>query len=1505
MTRVRLVSLAGACALVIIGMQIVGAVQAPSAVSGLVAYWPLDGTTTDVVGAHNGTLVGGATFVPGIASEALDINGSAYVTVPDSPSLSPTSALTVTAWIKPNIAQVGFPTIVKKNGPSDAAGYALELFGDGTPNGTKASFYVYILGGFWAGTGDVPVPIGQWTHLAGTYNGSSLRLYVNGVLAASTPVTGTVRPSTGPLHIGHDPVLNRYFRGSIDDVGIFDEALPITQIQALHSAGSIGATFDPSGPPHLIVPANISVLAEPTSKIVFFNASAWDVLDGPIAASCSPASGSAFPVGTTLITCTTTNSRNVSAAGSFDVTVVQRTSNVTGLIAHWQFDEMSGTRALDSSGNGHDGTIVGATYTTDGADVPGNASGLRFDGHGYVTIPDSPSLNFSQNNPFSISFWARAAPDGTGHILVAKTPCTSGGYDYAIKLFFEGTSSFPAGGNEGSSGAVLIWEHDGQQHVGAAKDLPLGRLTHFAMTYDGAGTARMYFDGLLAATQSGAFLGGHDAPGVNLVLGNNPCGDGLDAFRGVLDDVRLYDRALSASDVAGLNDARGLEVGDSIATYSGAVTLAATLFSGAEVVPDRTVTFSLRGIFVGTAITDADGRASLSGVSVTGFDVGEHPTAISASVAGDGQVAADSSTGRLTIVATPSVVTWNLPTLQWGATLDPSMLSATANVAGTFDYSGIPNIGEPLLPWQEFCVVFTPANSNFLPSSKCISAPIDTRPPVRIGTLGNLGSVASGRNAGATDIDIPRNILYVVSDSSLPGAFVIDGQTNSVIESVTLSRNGVPATARGVGVDSGADRLYLTAEDQNALWAFRSSTRELIEIIDLPANAAGGHITVNPTTGVLYLTKRSDDDPDAGVLTVVNARLPPGSQGRIAQPEVSAQEWVGSWGTGAPRVAVNPNTNLVYVCCGPSLPVLDGDPTHSTFNAVLATLPISVGRILVNPRTNVLYVLQSARLWWTDRTDVPDQLTEMLILGADPERAEFHQIIRTVAVGPTPYTTTGGNFFYALIRDIPVLNPVTNRIYLRLDLGNSDLNEYLFVLDASTLANLSDVSQQGVPKTDLAMANDERAMGAAPFLAINSATNRIYVAGQVYRDAPVEVAQIPASAQPVLASSPQATVLFSSVLTGGLTTIAPVSVADINLQAPGGFSLSGAAAYEITTSATIAGPMTPCFNASYINDEPTFSSLVVLHGENGVLVDRTSSRDFPTRTICATVNSLSPFVIARRSTTADTTPPVVSCDQPNSGWSAIDVAVWCTAFDTGSGLANAGDSSFPLMTAVPAGVETANATTTSRTVCDGAGNCALVGPVTGLRVDKRAPTITMTAPAQANYLLHQNVPANYACADAGSGVYSCAGPVANGSSIDSNTPGSHTFAVTAIDAAGNTTTSNQTYTVAYNQCVLFDATKSYQSGSTVPIKLQLCDATGANVSDAAVPLVATSVYLVSTSASGPLAYSGNANPDNEFRFAGGNYVFNLSLKGFAHGTYALTYRAGTDPTIHVVQFQVK
>jgi uncharacterized protein len=271
----------------------------------------------------------------------------------------------------------------------------------------------------------------------------------------------------------------------------------------------------------------------------------------------------------------------------------------------------------------------------------------------------------------------------------------------------------------------------------------------------------------------------------------------------------------------------------------------------------------------------------------------------------------------------------------------------------------------------------------------------------------------------------------------------------------------------------------------------------------------------------------------------------------------------------------------------------------------------------------------------------------------------------------------------------------------------------------------------------------------------------------------------------------------------------------------------------------------------------------------------------------------------------DTTVPVISCGTPDGLWHGTDVTIVCHATDGGSGLAIPADATFTLATSVAAGVETANASTSSHTVCDHSGNCSTAGPIAGNKVDKRGPQVSITSPNNATYLLNQAIASNYNCTDGGSGVSTCSGPVASGANINTASVGAQTFTVNSTDVVGNASSTTVSYTVGYNVCLLYDTTHSNKAGSTVPIRLQLCDADGKNVSNAAVSLTAVRLVLVWTGASLIVDDSGNANPDANFRFDNASYIFNLSTKGLQTGTYNLIFLSGNDPTPHAAPFQVR
>jgi hypothetical protein len=74
-------------------------------------------------------------------------------------------------------------------------------------------------------------PVNAWTHVALTYDGSALRLFVNGTQVATRSVGGTIQSSTNPLWIGGNQPYGEYFTGLIDEVRVYSRALSATEVQ--------------------------------------------------------------------------------------------------------------------------------------------------------------------------------------------------------------------------------------------------------------------------------------------------------------------------------------------------------------------------------------------------------------------------------------------------------------------------------------------------------------------------------------------------------------------------------------------------------------------------------------------------------------------------------------------------------------------------------------------------------------------------------------------------------------------------------------------------------------------------------------------------------------------------------------------------------------------------------------------------------------------------------------------------------------------------------------------------------------------------------------------------------------------------------------------------------------------------------------------------------------------------------------------------------------------------
>lgn len=215
-------------------VAIIGFMTSPT-LGDLIAHYSMNegqgGMVLDRAGAGNHGSISGATWTTGMDGAALSFDGvDDYVVVDDRASLNPTGAITVMAWVKWDIDPLtgnNWASIVNKNADNQ---YRLHH------NHSNTAFEFAIrttAGGRWV-IGTTTPEEDRWYHVAGTYDGSHLCIYVDGMLDGSVAHSGSLLASNSSLDIGRRAIANdRYFAGSISDVRIYDYALTSEEVAAI------------------------------------------------------------------------------------------------------------------------------------------------------------------------------------------------------------------------------------------------------------------------------------------------------------------------------------------------------------------------------------------------------------------------------------------------------------------------------------------------------------------------------------------------------------------------------------------------------------------------------------------------------------------------------------------------------------------------------------------------------------------------------------------------------------------------------------------------------------------------------------------------------------------------------------------------------------------------------------------------------------------------------------------------------------------------------------------------------------------------------------------------------------------------------------------------------------------------------------------------------------------------------------------------------------------------
>jgi len=207
-----------------------------SAGTGLVSSYQMsDGSGTTVTdnsgNGYTGTVGSGTSWVSSpiqYAGNAISFDGiDDYIQIPNQAALDITTAITLEAWVYAT-NNVGIQNVICKSSFSENSGYIFPR----TENGwTSTSLFLHI-GGGWQ-IMEAPFPsLNTWHHLAATYDGATMKIYVNGILAASQAQTGTLSTNSNDLILGNQAGYGEFFGGAADEIRVWNIARSQAAIQA-------------------------------------------------------------------------------------------------------------------------------------------------------------------------------------------------------------------------------------------------------------------------------------------------------------------------------------------------------------------------------------------------------------------------------------------------------------------------------------------------------------------------------------------------------------------------------------------------------------------------------------------------------------------------------------------------------------------------------------------------------------------------------------------------------------------------------------------------------------------------------------------------------------------------------------------------------------------------------------------------------------------------------------------------------------------------------------------------------------------------------------------------------------------------------------------------------------------------------------------------------------------------------------------------------------------------
>ena len=514
--------------------------------SGLVAYYPFNGNANDTSGNENNGTVNGATPTSdrfGNTNSAYSFDGmDDYIVVNNSTSF-PHNAISINYWINRNgispnplenyiSKDLAFQSYIKNN----------RKFESGLWKGTPGVWTVY--------ENKESLQINSdWMFYSFTFDNAThlARIYINGILDTTiieTDPDAIVRISNKDLYIGRNGSASVYYiKGKLDDIRIYDRVLNSSEVDSLyHEGGWHLASVNLGNDTTLCQGQSITLHTNQVFTSYLWSTGAItptiDVnTQGTYWLRATDANGfsASDTINITILNPKINNGTDTTICAGTSITLHSQTSSQLpsnlqqGLVAYYPFNG----NAHDESGNGNNGTVNGVTLITDRFGNENRA--YSFNGVDNY-IESINSINITNDSPRSVVLWMK-------NIL---NPTKSEGLVYwGVNLQYHAKNMFYLLSN--NSGLVF----NGFYADGAYMDsIHENQWLMVGYIYRGNGNLSFFINNQIVDTCN---LGGSLAtPLTNLKIGSRSENDYMnveDYFKGVLDDIRIYNRVLSSSEV--------------------------------------------------------------------------------------------------------------------------------------------------------------------------------------------------------------------------------------------------------------------------------------------------------------------------------------------------------------------------------------------------------------------------------------------------------------------------------------------------------------------------------------------------------------------------------------------------------------------------------------------------------------------------------------------------------------------------------------------------------------------------------------------------------------------------------------------------------------------------------------------------------------------------------------------------------------------------------------------